>query len=179
MCSVQHYTVRLTPLPQPGRSAFFDRNSPKMNTARCFITLIFLATGAGSAAWSGYEGIAWLTDNDEAQEEAHRADRPVFIIFVGSDWCVWSGRMADEILSTPQFAEYALENLILLKVDFPRSIKLPEARMKKNRQLQKKYRISGYPTVVVTDPDGNVLGKLVYMNGGPEPFLGALTKMIE
>lgn len=179
MCSVQHYTVRFTPLSQPGRSAFFDRNSPKMNTARCFIALILLATGIGLAAQLDSEEIAWLIDNDEAQDLARMEERPVFMLFVGSDWCVWSGRMEDEILSTQQFAEYALKNLVLLKVDFPKSIELPEARMKKSRKLQKKYKISGYPTVVVTDPDGNVLGKLVYMNGGPEPFLGALTKLIE
>ena len=150
-----------------------------MNTARRFIALILLATCAGSAAWSGCEEIPWLIDSDEAQDLARTEERPVFMVFVGSDWCVWSGRMEDEILSTQQFAEYALENLVLLKVDFPKSMELPEARMKKSRELRKKYRISGYPTVVVTDSDGNVLGKLAYMNGGPEPFLGALTKLIE
>ncbi|RKX34128.1 MAG: thioredoxin [Verrucomicrobia bacterium] len=150
-----------------------------MNTARCFIALIFLATGAGSVAWPETEMIVWLIDNDEALDAARAADRPVFIIFTGSDWNVWCERMEDEILSTPQFADFAGENLILLKVDFPKSIELPEARVKKNRKLQRKYGISGYPTVVVTDSDGIVLGRLVYMNGGPEPFLGALTKLIE
>lgn len=150
-----------------------------MNTTRCFIAIIFLAVGASSVAWPENEVIAWLIDNDEALDAARSADRPVFIIFTGSDWNVWCERMEDEILATPQFADFAGENLILLKVDFPKSIELPEARIKKNRKLQRKYRISGYPTVVVTDSDGIVLGRLAYMNGGPEPFLGALTELIE
>jgi uncharacterized protein YyaL (SSP411 family) len=150
-----------------------------MNTVRCFLALMLLAAGAVSAGWSGCQQIPWLIDSDEAQDAARKAQRPIFIIFVGSDWCVWSGRMEDEILSTPQFADFARKNLILLRVDFPRSIELPKDRMKKNRMLRKKYRISGYPTAVVTDPEGKVLGKLTYMNGGPKPFLGALTELIE
>jgi len=150
-----------------------------MNTARRFIALIILAAGAGSVAWAGGEKIAWLIDNDEAQEAARIENRPIFILFTGSDWCVWCERMENEILSTPQFADFASKNLILLVVDFPRSIELPEARMKKSRKLQNKYGISVYPTVVLTDSEGAVLGRLSYKNGGPKPFLGELSKLIE
>jgi thioredoxin-related protein len=150
-----------------------------MNTACRLFALFFLAAGAGSQAWSGGGEIAWLIDNEEAQEVARSEGRPIFMIFVGSDWCVWCERMEDEILSTVQFADYAGEHLILLKIDFPKSIELPEARMKKNRKLQNIYRISGYPTVVITDSEGAVLGRLPYMTGGPEPFLGELSKLIE
>ena len=150
-----------------------------MNTARRFIALIILVAGAESVAWADGEEIAWLIDNEEAQAAARSENRPIFMLFTGSDWCVWCERMEKEILSTPQFANFAAKRLILLVVDFPRSIELPEARMKKNRKLRNKYGISIYPTVVITDSEGAVLGRLPYKNGGPEPFLGELSKLIE
>ena len=150
-----------------------------MNTARRLIALIILVAGAESVAWSDGEEIAWLIDNEEAQAVARSENRPIFMLFTGSDWCVWCERMEKEILSTPQFANFAAKKLILLVVDFPRSIELPEARMKKNRKLRNKYGISIYPTVVITDSEGAILGRLPYKNGGPEPFLGELSKLIE
>lgn len=150
-----------------------------MNTVRQLALVLAFATGAGTTAVAGSNPIPWLTLETEAMEAARAANRPVLMFFNGSDWCAWCQKMEDEIFTTPEFAAYAARHLVLLKLDFPRSYQLPESQMKHNRALQKKYDISGYPAIVVTDHDGRVIGRLSYMDGGPQPFLGELSKLIE
>lgn len=150
-----------------------------MNTVRQLAAILAFATGAGTAGVAGTDPIPWMTNETEAMEESLATNRPVLMFFTGSDWCVWSQKMEDEIFNTPEFASYARDHLVLLKLAFPRSYQLPEAQIKHNRALQKKYDISGYPAIVVTDNQGRIIGRLSYRDGGPQPFLGELSKMIE
>ena len=150
-----------------------------MNTLRQLTTLLLLLAGTGSVALAGSNPVPWLTNEQEAYEAARVTRRPVLIFFTGSDWCVWCDAMEDEIFNTTEFARFADRNLVLLKLDFPKSYELPEAQMKQNRSLRKQYGVSGYPTVVVTDGQGKALGRMTYRAGGPHPFLGELSKLIE
>ena len=69
--------------------------------------------------------------------------------------------------STPAFLAYTRRNLILVDVDYPQRKKLPAAVTKQNDRLAKQYDIerSGYPTVVLLDPNGKVLYRLEGYNG--------------
>lgn len=150
-----------------------------MNTIRQLPVLLVLLAGTGVVALAGSDPVPWLTNEQESYEAARVTRRPVLMFFTGSDWCVWCETMEEEVFTTAEFARYADRNLVLLKLDFPKSYDLPETQMKQNRYLRKKYGVSGYPTVVVTDAQGNVLGRLTYRQGGPQPFLGELSKLIE
>lgn len=170
-------------LQQAGPAPSASRTAPgliqNMNTMRQLTTLLVLLAGTGVTALGGSNPVSWLTNDREAFEAAHAARRPVLMFFTGSDWCVWSEKMEQEVFSSAEFAQYADRNLILLKLEFPRSYDLPAAQMKHNRSLQREYGISGYPTVVVTDDHGVVLGRLTYHQGGPQQFLGELSKLLE
>jgi thioredoxin-related protein len=43
--------------------------------------------------------------------------------------------------------------------------------------LQQKYRIEGYPTVVVLDSQGKKIGELGYEPGGAKPFIAKLDEL--
>ncbi|MEP6663377.1 MAG: thioredoxin family protein [Verrucomicrobiota bacterium] len=119
----------------------------------------------------------WMTDVPKAQAAAKAEKKLVLLDFTGSDWCIWCKRLNQEIFSTPEFAEYAKKNLVLVEVDFPHN-KPQNAELKKaNDKLQKQYRIEGYPTVIVLNGDGKKVGELGYMKGGPKPFIAALEKL--
>ena len=128
-------------------------------------------------AKSAAASAVWTTDYAAALEQAKQQGRHVFLFFTGSDWCVWCKRLNREILSTPEFAQYAGEHLILVELDFPRSKPQSQALVAQNARLQRQYRIRGYPTVVVLDGSGQVVGHLGYQEGGPGPFLDALSRM--
>jgi thioredoxin-related protein len=98
--------------------------------------------------------------------------------FTGSDWCPWCIRMDKEVLNTSQFKAYADKNLVLLLVDFPQSKQLPQKVQDQNNDLQKKFDAEGFPTFILIDKDGNVLGKQVgYLEGGPSAFIAKIDSM--
>jgi protein disulfide-isomerase len=119
----------------------------------------------------------WLTDFQKAQAEAKSSHKLLLLNFTGSDWCGWCMRLQAEVFSKPEFAEYAKQNLVLLEVDFPRAKALSSEVRKQNAALAEKYGVEGFPTIVVLNGDGNPVGLLGYMRGGPSVFIDQLKKL--
>ncbi len=134
------------------------------------------SSGAAAAAPKRPSGPAleWLSEYRAAVERAASANRPVFLFFTGSNWCTWCKKLEAEILETTLFRNYAAKKLVLLKLDFPRGVQQPEWMISQNQALSKKYRITGYPTIVMLSPTGKFLANLGYAPGGPVPFVTAL-----
>ncbi len=107
----------------------------------------------------------WLTDAGKAQAQAKTENKLVLLDFTGSDWCGWCIKLNKEVFSTPEFAEYAKKNLVLVEVDFPRKKELSEAQKSANEALSKKYDIKGFPTLILLDGSGKKLGELSYSDG--------------
>src|SRR5258706_11296890 len=104
-------------------------------------------------------GGEWLTDLPKAQAKAKAEKKMVLMDFTGSDWCGWCKKFDKDVLSTPEFQEYAKKNLVLVEVDFP-SKKPQSAETKKaNAALKSKYEVQGFPTFVVLGSDGNEVGR--------------------
>src|SRR3954471_16135308 len=100
------------------------------------------------------EKAEWLTDLPRAKVQAKAENKLVLMDYTGSDWCGWCIKLDKEVFSTPEFAEYAKKNLVLVEVDFPNK-KPQSAELKKaNEALQEKYKIEGYPTVIVLNSEG-------------------------
>src|SRR5690349_9327424 len=105
------------------------------------------------ACWAllqaGAEELHWLTDLPKAQAQAKKENKLVMLDFTGSDWCGWCIKLNKEVFSKPEFAKYAKDNLVLVEVDFPRRKEQTEQQKKANQELQEKYKIEGYPTIIV------------------------------
>ncbi len=126
-----------------------------------------------SVPYTAPEG-GWYTDPNEAASLARASNRPLFILFTGSDWCVWCQRLEREILGTEEFRTFATDKLVLLKLDFPKNIPQPDDVKARNRALMQKFGVQGFPTVLVFDAEGNLIKQLGYQKGGPGPFIQAL-----
>jgi len=126
---------------------------------------------------AGAEELQWLTDLPKAQAQAKAENKLVLMDFTGSDWCPWCIKLNKEIFSKPEFIEYAKKNLVPVEIDFPNHKAQTRELKKTNQELQKKYKIEGYPTVVVLDSQGNKVGELGYQPGGPKPFIDELEKL--
>lgn len=119
----------------------------------------------------------WTTDLKLAQRVASEQGKLLLMDFTGSDWCGWCMKLDREVFRTAEFENYARENLVLLKVDFPEHIILSADVKAQNNALQSQYGVHGYPTVVVCNPAGNEVGRLGYMEGGPSAFIGRLKQL--
>jgi protein disulfide-isomerase len=123
---------------------------------------------------AGAEELKWETNLPEAQAKAKTENKLVIMDFTGSDWCPWCIKLKKEVFSTPEFQEYAKKNLVPVEVDFPRSKPQPAELKEANAKLQKKYKIEGYPTVIVLNSAGKKVGEMGYEPGGPQPFIAKL-----
>ena len=70
------------------------------------------------------------------------------------------------------FLRSATERFVLVELDFPRGeearSRVPNPR--RNAELARRYEITGYPTILVLTPDGEVLGRTGYRPGGAESY---------
>jgi len=121
----------------------------------------------------------WLTDFEKAKKAAAERDVPILADFSGSDWCGWCIRLDNEVFSKPAFQEYASTNLVLFLADFPRSKEQPQEVKEQNKKLAQKYSIRGYPTVLLLDENGKVLGRTGYKAGGADEYVKHLKKMVD
>ncbi|MDD4309196.1 MAG: thioredoxin family protein [Candidatus Cloacimonetes bacterium] len=125
-------------------------------------------------AMSSFDGSAWLTDYDKALAYGKELNRPVLINFTGSDWCGWCIKLVDEVFSKESFAKYAKENLVLLKLDFPRKIaQTPEVKAA-NEKLAREYQVEGFPTILLISPEGKVVARTGYQPGGADAYVAHL-----
>lgn len=124
----------------------------------------------------------WHTDFSEAQEIATSSNKPIILVFQGSDWCAPCIKLDKEIWSTDEFKSYAKEHYVMLKADFPRkkSNKLPEEQTEANKKLAEKYNKQGYfPFVVVLNSKGEVLGETSYKKATPKKYIEEINAFLK
>ena len=130
-------------------------------------------------AWAVSQAAAaegnWLTDLPKSLEQAKAEKKVVLVNFTGSDWCGWCKRLDKEVFTTTEFKEYATKNLVLVEADFPERKKQSSELKKANDGLKNKYKVDGFPTLVVLNGEGREMGRQVgYLEGGPKAFIAML-----
>src|SRR5215471_15585261 len=120
-------------------------------------------------AWALFQVSAaegdWLTDLSKAQVQAKAEKKMVLMDFNGSDWCAPCRALHKNVLESQTFVDFAKDNLVLMDVDFPKRKQQTEELKKANQALSDKYKIEGYPTVIVLDGNGKELKKMVGYDG--------------
>jgi thioredoxin-related protein len=121
---------------------------------------------------------SWQTDYKRAQEEAKSNKKLLLVDFTGSDWCGYCIRLNREILSKPQFKDYANKNLVLLEIDFPRAKPQSATLREQNVRLAQEYQIEGFPTIVILNGDGRKVWRYDgYFPDGADAFIAELEKL--
>lgn len=125
-------------------------------------------------------GQDWVINIDEAKRLAVEQNKPILILFEGSDWCGPCQRMERDIWTTDTFLDYAKEELVLLKIDFTRRPKNrpTKAIREHHTAVADKYHKSGmFPHVVLINVQGDVLGKANFTTSEPTDFLMIIKEM--
>ena len=119
----------------------------------------------------------WLTDLPKAEAKARAESKLVMLDFTGSDWCAACAKLNKEVFSQAEFVKYAEKHLVLVEVDFPTRKPQSAALKAANEALQEKYKVEGYPTIIVLNPEGKKVGELGYEPGGPKAFIAKLQSL--
>lgn len=149
---------------------------------KIFIALLLIV---GSITTEAQE-LTWHNDINKAMEVSKKSKKPLLLFFTGSDWCGWCIRLQKEVMKTPEFAEWAKENVVLVELDFPRRTPQQPEIQKQNMELQQMFEVRGYPTVWIVNAakkDGKVnfekLGSTGYVAGGPKAWLEGANRILK
>ena len=96
----------------------------------------------------------------------NNTDKLVLVDFE-TEWCVWCDRLDTDTYTDQRVIEFAKKNLISKKID---------AEKNNGPQQKKKYRIMGYPTILLLDSEGNEIDRIVGYRPSDE-FLNELNRI--
>ena len=134
---------------------------------------------AMTASFSTAAGDEWMTDFEAAKKKAAAENKSLLVDFTGSDWCGWCIKLVDEVFKHEAFKKGVADKFVLVELDFPKDkSKLSEETQKQNSELQKKYSIQGFPTILLLDAEGRPFAKTGYQAGGPEKYLAHLDSLL-
>lgn len=121
--------------------------------------------------------IQWETNFDKALRSAKELNKPILVLFTGTDWCTWCIRLEDEIFSNSNFADQMKDKFIYVKIDFPMKTKLAPDLVAQNKALKTKYKVEGFPSVIILNQKGEKIGSTGYRSGGPVKYGQMLLEM--
>jgi thioredoxin-related protein len=162
------------PAPNPSPHQRTKRSTPlKKNIAALTVGGLLLFSVPAFA------GDGWIEDFDEAVKVAKEQKKDLFVDFTGSDWCGWCIRLHDEVFKFEEFTTAITKDYVLVSLDFPKS---EEARAKvpnpdRNREVQLKYGVQGFPTILLMNSNGVVYAQTGYEAGGAEAYVEHIAEL--
>jgi len=113
----------------------------------------------------------WEESETIAKQRSIREGKPILIWFTDSLRSPMCKAISQELFSRTEFGDWARDNLVRLKVDTvvskdddPDTDMGDEADrrtriMDYNEKLKKRYKVMGYPSLIVVSPSGEVVGR--------------------
>lgn len=136
------------------------------------VSLIMIFVGCKSS--TTIDDLNWQENLDTALQQAKQENKAVLVNFTGSDWCIWCKRLSDEVFSKSEFEDFANNNLILVKLDFPRDIEQTTETKLYNNNLAQKFGVKGFPTILLFNSTGKLVLTTGYQPGGPVNYVNHL-----
>jgi thioredoxin-related protein len=158
-------------------------------------------TASADIAWTGFDGEGipelenlmaapkkgpWEESEAQARQTATREGKPILVWFTDSARSPMCKVLGAELFSTPDFGKWADKHLVRLRIDANVSADDPnlsldekitrEADMKAYvKQLKKRYRVLGQPSVLLLNPSGEVVARYRgYKRGDADYFWGLI-----
>jgi protein disulfide-isomerase len=144
--------------------------------ASIFILFVLLFTACNNGQTS--ESLNWQSNLEEAVAQAKKENKAVLVNFTGSDWCKWCMKLNDEVFSQSEFETYAEQNLVLVRLDFPRNIQQSNETKMYNNSLAQRFGIQGFPTILVFDNQGKMVAKTGYQPGGATNYVSHIQSFL-
>ncbi len=112
-------------------------------------------TSAAQAA-----ALPWFTEFAPAAAEAARTGRPILADVQGSDWCPPCQELHEIVFSTPEFATWAKDAVVLYNVDLPIAGTQDPAIRKVNDAFALKHQVTDFPGLILLDAHGERIAKV-------------------
>ncbi|MEO5913375.1 MAG: thioredoxin family protein [Luteolibacter sp.] len=132
----------------------------------------------------------WEDSETVAKQRSVREGKPLLIWFTDSQSSPMCKAISQELFATNDFGDWATENLVRLRVDSfvkitDQDMSIDDAKDRElrivdyNNQLKKRYKIMGYPSLIVISPSGEVVGRYRGYKRGDAQFVWGQLKQAQ
>ncbi|MCP4814556.1 MAG: thioredoxin family protein, partial [Planctomycetaceae bacterium] len=137
--------------------------------AACLLALLLVQQESPLGAADAH----WLIDFEAAKKQAAQQKKDLLIDFTGSDWCPPCIALHKNVFSKAEFTRQMSQHYIFISLDFPRNKSKQAAKtIEQNAQLNKRYKIRGFPTVILADASGKAYDTQVgYPGNGLDRYM--------
>jgi|GEM_PF-883872 len=132
-----------------------------------------------SAKWLRGPSDQWHIRMNTALQYAQREQKKILVLLTASDWRKECRLLQSDILSHPEFLEFARDNLVLVYLDHPRSKPMPVSQENYNEALAEVLQLRTiFPATYILDEYGRKIG---YIRGyiRRDQYMGNLRKILE
>ena len=134
--------------------------------ASAIVILLALAAPAASVMEKGAKPGEWTQDFQAGLELAREAKIPMLIAFTGTE-TVSVGRGAWDVLSSPEFLDWARNRIVLVDIGKPYDgSEVPMEYIERNAGIRSRFRVSTYPSYYILGTDEMIRGRFSFQPGG-------------
>jgi len=95
--------------------------------------------------------VAWVKTYDDALKQAG-SQKKFVVLDMSASWCGFCRRMAREVYPSQEFVDYSAKHVF---------VRVFADTDPQGEQLAEKYRVEGFPTILVLDSKGTEVGRVV------------------
>ncbi|MCB1234355.1 MAG: thioredoxin family protein [Verrucomicrobiae bacterium] len=121
--------------------------------------------------------LAWHENYDTARQKAAAAGKDLLVVFTGADWIEMCKIFDRDILFQTNFTDVILPKFELVRLDFPKQTPQSAKLKSQNQLLMRAYRVTGFPTVILTDVEGRPYGVNGYQPLTPSKYAQIIDAM--
>lgn len=89
----------------------------------------------------------------------------------------WLLHRHSRLLTLGGFETASKNKFVFVKLDFPRTHEMPLRQVRQNERLAQKYRVEGFPTVILFDSKGRPYARTGYQSGGVTDYVVHLDQL--
>jgi thiol-disulfide isomerase/thioredoxin len=125
--------------------------------------------------------VGWLLEFEEGRAAAIHEGKDLLIDFGGSDWCAPCAWLKERVLSRPEFIGLASGRFVLVDIDLPFRSPIAADRKKRYEDLQERFGIRSFPSLVLATSDGRAYARATYRERfqAPEEYWKHLAPLVE
>jgi thioredoxin-like negative regulator of GroEL len=113
-----------------------------------WVALLIIGVALARPTAAGAQEVQWRSDYNAARKEAKQKGLPLVLDFYTTH-CPWCDKLDETTYRDPVIAKAMNEQFVPVKLNGERET-----------QLVQYLRISAFPTIVLSDPDGKILGSI-------------------
>ena len=113
-------------------------------------------------------------DFKKARFMAEVYQKPMVLLFVGSDWCPNSQLLLKMVEKEDAFFKVLKHRFIVVKIDFKEIAAVNTDQLETNYALKNQYGIENFPALVILDPHGEGFVKIDSIADNGERLAGCL-----